>query len=99
METIIVALITSIASCITVALPIALQHRKERKTQMDELKEGLKCSLRNDILSIYNANREKKAFTMYDKQAVNYSYQIYKGYKGNSFVDDIVSEMNGWEII
>ena len=98
MENIIIATISSVTSCVVVALPIALQHKKERKTQIGELKDGLMCTLRNDILQIYLKNKRYQRFTILEKQAVNYSHVVYKKYGGNSFIDDIVSEMNEWEI-
>lgn len=97
MENIIVAIISSITSCVVVALPIGLQHKKERGNQITELKDGLMCTLRNDILQIYLKNKRYKKFTILEKQAVNYSHVVYKKYGGNSFVDDIVEEMNTWE--
>lgn len=99
MENIIVAIISSVTSCVVVAIPIAVQHRKERKNQITELKDGLMCSLRNDILQVYLKNKRYKRFTILEKQAVNYSHKVYKAYGGNSFVDDIVNEMNEWETI
>lgn len=97
MENIITAIISSVTSCIVVAIPIAFQHRKERSNQMSELRDGLMCTLRNDILQIYLKNKRYKKFTILEKQAVNYSHVVYKKYGGNSFVDDIVNEMNEWE--
>lgn len=99
MENIILAIISSVTSCIVVALPITLQHRKERKNQISELKDALMCTLRNDILQIYLKNKRYKKFTILEKQAVNYSHVVYQKYGGNSFVTDIVSEMNEWETI
>lgn len=99
MENIILAVISSVTSCIVVALPIALQHRKERKNQIGELKDALMCTLRNDILQIYLKNKKYKKFTILEKQAVNYSHIVYQKYGGNSFVTDIVGEMNEWETI
>ncbi len=95
-ETIIVAFISSFASCFSVAFPIILQTRKERRNQFKEIKDGLICSLRNDILQIYLKNKDKKEFTLLEKQTINYSFRIYKSYGGNSFIQDIVEEMNTW---
>ena len=56
-------------------------------------REGTKCSLRNDILQIYNQYRDKKEIPMYDFEAISLSYSLYKKYKGNSFVDSIYNEI------
>lgn len=60
-------------------------------------REGTKCSLRNDILQIYNQYREKKEIPLYDFEALSLSYSVYKKYKGNSFVDSIWSEAQTWK--
>ena len=56
------------------------------------IRKALKCTLRKDILDIYDKCKENKTITMYQLQCVNYSYDIYKKFKGNSFVDTIVKE-------
>lgn len=49
-----------------------------------------KCTLRNDILSIYDKCKESKQITEFQLQSVTYSYDVYKKLKGNSFIDTIV---------
>ena len=56
------------------------------------IKKALKCTLRKDILDIYNDCKDTKTITLYQKQCLNYSYDVYKKFKGNSFVDTIVKE-------
>lgn len=60
---------------------------------------GTKCSLRNDILDIYDRCKPKKQISKYQLQSVHYSYDEYKKLKGNSFVDEIMSEIKDFEII
>ena len=60
-------------------------------------REGTKCSLRNDILQIYNQYREIKRIPLYDFEAISLSYGLYKKYKGNSFVDSIWQEIQTWK--
>lgn len=61
--------------------------------------EATKCSLRNDILSIYDYCKKNKRITKYQKQAVHYSKDLYDKNHGNSFVKAIVDEMDTWEVI
>jgi len=61
--------------------------------------ESTKCSLRNDILSIYDHCKPKKQITVYQKQAVHYSADLYEKRHGNSFVESIVKEMDTWDVI
>lgn len=68
------------------------------KYQMAQTR-AIKCSLRNDILEIWDKCREKKTITKYQLQALQMSYAEYKKLKGNSFVDDIVQRVKSFEII
>lgn len=61
--------------------------------------EGIKCSLRNDILDIYDRCKEKKQITHYQLESIQYSYTIYKKLGGNSFVDEIMKRIKEFEII
>ena len=63
------------------------------------IRKGIKCSLRNDILDIYDRCKEQKQITYYQMQSIKYSYDVYKKLKGNSFVDDIVEKVNNFEIV
>lgn len=61
--------------------------------------KGTKCSLRNDILDIWDRCNEKKVITRYQLQSVEYSYDLYKKLKGNSFIDEIMERVKDFEII
>lgn len=63
------------------------------------INNATKCSLRNDILSIYNGCKKDKKISMYELQAIQYSYDEYKKRKGNSFVDEIVNKVKNFEVI
>lgn len=61
--------------------------------------EGVKCSLRNDILQIYDNCKETKEIHKYDLEAIELSSQLYFKLKGNSFVQEIVKEVETFKII
>lgn len=61
--------------------------------------EATKCSLRNDILSIYDRCKDKRQITKYQKQSIKYSYEQYKKLGGNSFIDDIEKIVDTFELI
>lgn len=61
--------------------------------------EGVKCSLRNDILQIYDNCKDKKEIHKYDLEAIELSSQLYFKLKGNSFVKDIVKEVQTYKIV
>lgn len=61
--------------------------------------KGIKCTLRNDILDIYDRCKDKQEITRYQLQSIKYSYDVYKKFKGNSFVKDIVKKVNDFKIV
>jgi hypothetical protein len=61
--------------------------------------EGIKCSLRNDILDIYDRCKDTKQITHYQLESIKYSYTIYKKLGGNSFVDEIMERVKHFELI
>ena len=66
---------------------------------VQSIRKGIKCTLRNDILDIYDRCKEKREITHYQLQSITYSYDVYKKLKGNSFVDDIVEKVKTFEIV
>ena len=66
---------------------------------MHSIIEGIKCSLRNDILDIFDRCKEKEEITHYQLQSIKYSYAVYKKLKGNSFVEDIVKKVDKYRVI
>ena len=61
--------------------------------------KGIKCTLRNDILDIYDRCKDKGTITRFQLQSIKYSYDVYKKLKGNSFVEDIVKKVNDFKIV
>lgn len=61
--------------------------------------EATKCSLRNDILDIYDRCKESKKITHYQLESIRYSSELYFKLKGNSFVQDVVNRVNQFELI
>lgn len=61
--------------------------------------KATKCSLRNDILSIYDRCKDKKQITKYQLESINLSYKQYKALKGNSFVENLYERVQKFEII
>ena len=65
---------------------------------IQSIRKGIKCTLRNDILDIYDRCKDKREITHYQLQSIKYSYDVYKKLKGNSFVDEIVNKVNDFKI-
>lgn len=79
------------------------EELKEMKSALSEDKEeyieGILCVLRNEILEMYCERKESQQITIQEKQAIKYSFDIYKKYGGNSFIEDIVKEMNTYKVL
>ena len=60
---------------------------------------GTKCSLRNDIVEIYEQCKQKKEITKYQLETVYLSFEEYKKLKGNSFVEKLVKEIEEFKLV
>jgi len=61
--------------------------------------DATKCSLRNDILTIFDRCKDKKQITHYQLEALEHSADLYFKLKGNSFVKDVVNKVKNYEIV
>lgn len=61
--------------------------------------EATKCSLRNDILSIYDKCKATETISRYDLEAIEHSAKLYFKLGGNSFVEDILRIVRGFKLI
>lgn len=63
------------------------------------INKSTKCTLRNDILDIFDRCKEHGKITRYQLQSLTYSYDRYKKLKGNSFVDEIIERVKEFELV
>lgn len=68
------------------------------KYQMAQTR-AIKCSLRNDILEIWDRCKNDKKITKFQLEAIELSYTEYKKLKGNSFVDSIHEKIKTFDIV
>ena len=61
--------------------------------------EATKCSLRNDILTIYDRCKDDKKITHYQLESIQHSAEIYFKLKGNSFVKSLMKKVETFEVI
>lgn len=66
---------------------------------VSNINKSTKCTLRNDILDIYDRCKESGKITHYQLQSIMYSYDRYKKLKGNSFVDEIIVKVQNFELV
>lgn len=72
-----------------------IKNYKKRDTNQEE---ALKCLLRSNITSKYYVYNELKEIPLYEKENINYMYEQYKSMNGNSYVGELVEELNNLPI-
>ena len=60
--------------------------------------EGQKCQLRTAMLHTYYRCKEKEEIRQYERENFDKLYHAYKKLGGNSFVDDIYSEIRTYNV-
>ena len=60
--------------------------------------DGIRCTLRNDILDIYDRCKDKQEISRYQLQSIEYSFDVYKKLRGNTFVKDIVEKVKAFKV-
>lgn len=55
--------------------------------------------LRSQIVDIYYSYKKAKKIPFYQKEVVNECHEAYAKNGGNSFVEDLVKEINSWDVI
>ena len=61
--------------------------------------KSAKCTLRNDILDIYDRCKDEKKITHYQLQSMMGSYDRYKKLHGNSFVAEIIERVQEFTLV
>lgn len=87
----IAALIGEVGVLLGVVVPVIISVRK--------IKNGMKCQLRSEMLSIYYRHRESKTIRQFEYENFIYLYEAYKALSGNSFIDKIYNELREWEVV
>lgn len=73
---------------------------REKLFGIKEIREGNKCLLRSNMLSIYyHAKENNGSIRQYEFENFALLYAAYKAEKGNSFVDKIKSEVFDMEVV
>jgi hypothetical protein len=84
-------LIADLGVLIGVLTPVVVTVKK--------ISNGTKCQLRSEMLRIYFACREAGEIRQYEYENFVFLYEAYKSLKGNSFIDKIYKEVQGWMIL
>lgn len=94
--------IAQIASCITAimtAAAIFIKPIREKLFNNKKANDGEMCLLRCEILNIYYKGLETRVIHQYDAENLVHLYEAYKARGGNSFIDEVYSDIRTWTIV
>lgn len=94
----VVALVSGISSIIAL-LVLLVKPIREKLLGTKQVREGLRCMLRSDMLRVYYKHREDDRIRQHEKEAFILEYSAYKALGGNSFIDDVCAEVRKWEVV
>ena len=91
LNTIITVVITSVTTTLLGCIVLFYNREKART-------EGIKCLLRAGIVNQYYEYHDKQCIPFYKKEAIAKEYEAYKALGGNSFIEDMINEINTWQV-
>lgn len=86
--------LVTIASSIIYFATITKKMRDDNKA----IKDGVKCMLRASMLNTYYKNCEADKWRQYEAENFEFQYKAYKALDGNSFIDNLHTEVSKWEV-
>lgn len=86
-------------STIATACLLFIRPLRERVLGTKQVREGLRCQLRSDMLHTYYKHREEETIRQYEMENFVLEYKAYKALKGNSFIDSIAARVKEWEVV
>lgn len=93
-----IAQYASAVSGILAAVILLVKPIRDKVLGAKELRDGLRCQLRSDMLHTYYKHKEDETIRQYEMENFIMEYKAYKALKGNSFIDIIEKEVKTWEV-
>ena len=93
------AQIASAITGIVAGVILLVKPLRERVTGARELRDGLRCQLRSDMLHTYYKHKDEGKIRQYEMENFIMEYKAYKTLGGNSFIDIINAEVKTWEVL
>ena len=93
-EIILKIILTVVGFITTGVLGYLVAKVKDYKKRDTNQEEALKCLLRSNITSKYYVYNELKEIPLYEKENIDYMFEIYKKLGGNSYIGGLVEEIN-----
>ena len=93
-EIILKVVLTIVGFFVTGILGYFTAKIKQYKEKDNRQEEALKCLLRSTITSKYYVYSQLGEIPYYEKENINYLFKQYENMDGNSYVKEIVKEIN-----
>lgn len=93
------AQVASAITGIVAGVILLVKPLRERVTGARELRDGLRCQLRSDMLHTYYKHKDEGKIRQYEMENFIMEYKAYKTLGGNSFIDIINAEVKTWEVL
>lgn len=93
-EIVMKTVLTVVGFVVTGSLGYLVAKVKEYKRKDNNQEKALKCLLRSAITSKYYVYTEFGEIPHYEKENIAYMYEQYKAMGGNSYIDNIMRELN-----
>lgn len=90
-STTIAVIVGEVGALIGALVPIVVYIKK--------LADGARCQLRSEMLRIYYKHNAENTISQFEYENFALLYDAYKALKGNSFIDKVWKEVQGWDII
>lgn len=81
------------------ALAFFIKPIRSRLFRDKEQREGTKCLLRSQMLSIYYRCKDTETIRQYEYENFIACYKAYKAMGGNSFIDHIKDEIDTYKVV
>lgn len=95
-EQVMTVIVTFIVSS---SLSYALATVKKYKKRDDTEKEAIKCLLRANIVNQYYVYKKIGEIPFYVKESLHKEFEAYENLDGNSFVADVMKEIDTWRVV
>ena len=86
-------------STIATACMLFIRPLRERLLGTKQVRDGLRCQLRSDMLHTYYKHREEETIRQFELENFILEYDAYKALKGNSFIDKIATKVKAWDVV
>lgn len=94
-----VAALCSYLTCIIGALSIVVKPLREKLFSFNDAQKSIQCILRTLILQTYYNCRTTQTIHYYELENVLKLYEAYKQTGGNSFVNEVIEEIEDYKVI